>query len=105
MFTRSPGCICPCYQDASHQPYRSLDGAYLNRFVVEQTPYYLLDRQVERELIPMAQSYGMRLTVWLPLAESFLTGKYRPGSARPEAARFRETREQSAWVDRHFVDG
>src|SRR6266508_4188854 len=73
-----------------------LDGAYLNRFVVEQTPYYLLDRQVERELIPMAQSYGMRLTVWLPLAESFLTGKYRPGSARPEAARFHETRDQSA---------
>jgi len=48
----------------------------VNRFVVEQTPYHLLDRQVERELIPMAQSHGMGLTVWSRLAGSFLTGKY-----------------------------
>jgi aryl-alcohol dehydrogenase-like predicted oxidoreductase len=31
----------------------------LNRFVVEQTPYHLLDRRIERELAPMAQTYGM----------------------------------------------
>jgi aryl-alcohol dehydrogenase-like predicted oxidoreductase len=78
---------------------------HLNRFVVEQMPYHLLDRQVERELIPLAQSYGIGLTVWSPLAGGFLTGKYSRGSAQPPDARFRETGEPSDWVDRHFVDG
>ena len=31
----------------------------LNRFVCEQPPYHLLDRRPERELIPMAQTYGL----------------------------------------------
>jgi aryl-alcohol dehydrogenase-like predicted oxidoreductase len=78
---------------------------HLNRFVVEQMPYHLLDRRAERELIPMAQTYGVGLTVWSPLAGGFLTGKYRRDTARPEAARFRESGERNAWVDRHFVDG
>ena len=77
---------------------------HLNRFVVEQTPYHLLDRRVERELIPMAQSYGVGLTIWSPLAGGFLSGKYRRGASRPAAARFRESAERSDWVDRHFVD-
>jgi aryl-alcohol dehydrogenase-like predicted oxidoreductase len=77
---------------------------HLNRFVVEQTPYHLLDRRVERELIPMAQTYGIGLTIWSPLAGGFLTGKYRRGAAPPEAARFRTTGEQNSWVERHFVD-
>jgi aryl-alcohol dehydrogenase-like predicted oxidoreductase len=76
----------------------------LNRFVVEQMPYHLLDRRVERELIPMAQTYGVGLTIWSPLAGGFLSGKYQRGAPRPEAARFRETGEPSAWVERHFVE-
>ncbi|HEU4322972.1 MAG TPA: aldo/keto reductase [Roseiflexaceae bacterium] len=77
---------------------------HLNRFVVEQTPYHLLDRRAERELIPMAHSYGVGLTIWSPLAGGFLTGKYRRGAARPAVARFRDTGERSAWAERHFVD-
>jgi aryl-alcohol dehydrogenase-like predicted oxidoreductase len=77
---------------------------HLNRFVVEQTPYHLLDRRVERELVPMAQSYGVGLTVWSPLAGGLLSGKYRRGAPRPVTARFRATDEPNAWNDRHFVD-
>jgi aryl-alcohol dehydrogenase-like predicted oxidoreductase len=48
----------------------------LNRFVTEQPPYHLLDRRIERELVPLAQAYGMALIPWSPLASGFLTGKY-----------------------------
>lgn len=51
----------------------------LNRFVCEQPPYNLLDRRIERELIPMAQTYGIGLIPWSPLAAGFLTGKYERG--------------------------
>jgi aryl-alcohol dehydrogenase-like predicted oxidoreductase len=40
----------------------------LNRPVVEQTAYHLLDRRAERELVPAARSYGTGLTVWSPLS-------------------------------------
>ncbi len=33
----------------------------LNRFVTEQPPYHLLDRRIERELVPFAQTYGVAL--------------------------------------------
>ncbi len=62
----------------------------LNRFVTEQPPYNLLDRRIERELIPMAQTYGLGLIPWSPLAGGFLTGKYRRGGAAPEDGRFGE---------------
>ena len=49
----------------------------LNRFVSEQPPYNLLDRRVEREVIPMAQTYGFGIIPWSPLGGGLLTGKYR----------------------------
>ena len=49
----------------------------LNRFISEQPPYHILDRRVERELIPMAQTYGLGILPWSPLAGGLLTGKYR----------------------------
>jgi len=59
----------------------------LNRFVCEQPPYNLLDRRIERELIPMAQTFGLALIPWSPLAGGFLTGKYKRGQGTPEGAR------------------
>ena len=51
----------------------------LNRIVCEQPPYNLLDRRIERDLVPMAQTLGMGLIPWSPLAAGFLTGKYKRG--------------------------
>lgn len=59
----------------------------LNRVVCEQPPYHLLDRRIERELVPVAQTYGLALIPWSPLAGGFLTGKYARGAARPEGSR------------------
>lgn len=74
----------------------------LNRFTVEQAPYHLLDRRIERELLPMAQTYGIGVTLWSPLAGGFLTGKYKRGAARPSESRFTEI--DSDWGRRHFVE-
>jgi aryl-alcohol dehydrogenase-like predicted oxidoreductase len=73
----------------------------LNRFVSEQPPYHLLDRRIERELVPMALTYGIGLLPWSPLAGGFLTGKYQRGQERAKETRFSEKNE---WTDRHFVD-
>lgn len=51
----------------------------LNRFVCEQPPYNLLDRRIERDLVPMAQTFGIGLIPWSPLAAGFLSGKYHRG--------------------------
>ncbi len=59
----------------------------LNRFVSEQPPYNLMDRSIERELIPMAQTYGIAILPWSPLARGFLSGKYRRGEEVPEGSR------------------
>jgi aryl-alcohol dehydrogenase-like predicted oxidoreductase len=60
----------------------------LNRFVCEQPPYNLLDRRVERELLPMCRTYGIATIPWSPLAGGLLTGKYRRGEAPPEGTRY-----------------
>jgi aryl-alcohol dehydrogenase-like predicted oxidoreductase len=62
----------------------------LNRFVSEQPPYNLMDRRIERELVPMAQTFGIALIPWSPLASGFLTGKYKRDAPPPEEARIRE---------------
>ena len=59
----------------------------LNRFVCTQPPYNMLDRRVERELAPMALTYGIAIIPWAPLAGGYLTGKYHRGEARPASAR------------------
>src|ERR671933_94230 len=59
----------------------------LNRFVSEQPPYHILDRRIERELIPMARTYGLGIIPWSPLAGGKLTGKYRRGQPAPPNSR------------------
>jgi aryl-alcohol dehydrogenase-like predicted oxidoreductase len=46
------------------------------RFTHGQMYYSLLGRDIERDVIPMMQGYGLGLTVWSPLASGFLSGKY-----------------------------
>jgi aryl-alcohol dehydrogenase-like predicted oxidoreductase len=49
----------------------------LQRFRTEQPPYSILDRGIEREVLPVAERYGMGTLVWSPLAGGLLTGRYR----------------------------
>ncbi|MGH3321048.1 MAG: aldo/keto reductase [Streptosporangiaceae bacterium] len=49
----------------------------LHRFRTEQPPYSILNRGIEREVLPVCQRYGMGTLVWSPLAQGMLTGRYR----------------------------
>ncbi len=55
-------------------------------FVGLQIEYSLIERSVERELVPMAKALNIGLTAWSPLAGGILTGKYH-GHASPEQGR------------------
>jgi aryl-alcohol dehydrogenase-like predicted oxidoreductase len=39
-----------------------------------QVPYNLLNRDVERELLPMAEAFGMSVAAWAPMASGILSG-------------------------------
>jgi aryl-alcohol dehydrogenase-like predicted oxidoreductase len=51
----------------------------LQRFHTEQPPYSILNRGIEREVLPIAQRYGMGTLVWGPFAQGLLTGRVRKG--------------------------
>jgi aryl-alcohol dehydrogenase-like predicted oxidoreductase len=51
----------------------------LQRFRTEQPVYSILDRGIEREILPVTQRYGMGVLVWSPLAQGLLTGRVRKG--------------------------
>ena len=51
----------------------------LERFRADQPPYSILSRGIEREVLPVAQRYGMGILVWGPLGQGMLTGRVRKG--------------------------
>lgn len=57
------------------------------RVVAEQPPYSLLARGVEREVLPVAQRYGLGVLSWSPLAGGWLSGRYRKGAEQPVSGR------------------
>lgn len=60
---------------------------HLTPFISAQNAYNLLDRQLERELVPACNEHGVGLLPYFPLASGFLTGKYRSGQAMPDGGR------------------
>lgn len=60
---------------------------HLSPFVSAQNQYNLLDRRVERELMPACAKYGLGILPYFPLASGFLSGKYKHGEAPPEGTR------------------
>jgi aryl-alcohol dehydrogenase-like predicted oxidoreductase len=49
-------------------------------FAALQAPYNLLQRDIERDLLPMAEASGMTVAAWSPLAGGVLSGKFNSGS-------------------------
>jgi len=49
------------------------------RFRCEQPNYSILNRGIEREVLPVIERYGMGAIVWSPLAQGMLTGRVRKG--------------------------
>jgi aryl-alcohol dehydrogenase-like predicted oxidoreductase len=52
------------------------------QFIGLQIEYSLIERTVERELIPMAKAFNLGLVAWSPLAGGLLSGKYHSGDGK-----------------------
>ncbi len=69
-------------------------------FAALQSHYHLLEREVEREVLPYCAAHGVGFVPYFPLAGGFLTGKYQPGQAAPAGSRG----ESSEYVQRYMTD-
>ena len=70
-------------------------------FVVLQSEYNLLDRGVEREVLPYCRAHRVGFVPYHPLAGGFLTGKYEKGKPPPAGSRG----ERDRYVQRCMTDG
>lgn len=71
----------------------------LTPFISAQNNYNLLEREVESDLVPALEQYGLGLLPYFPLASGLLTGKYRRGEAAPAGSRI------AAWgMDSRLTD-
>ena len=76
--------------------------AGLAQFVSAQNFYNLLERNVERELVPACNAHGLGVLPYFPLASGLLTGKYQRGAAAPEGTRLSAPRFKGALSDKNF---
>lgn len=63
--------------------------------VTTQMEYSLLERGIEREVVPAAQHLGLGILPWSPLGRGVLTGKYRHGTPSDSRA---SSAESAGWV-------
>jgi len=66
--------------------------------IVEQPLYNMLFRYIEQEKMPVCARYGIGLTVFSPLAQGILTGKYN--DTTPADSRGAKT----SWLDRSLTE-
>jgi aryl-alcohol dehydrogenase-like predicted oxidoreductase len=59
----------------------------LHHFVSCREEYSLLARQLDHDMMPMLEAYGLGLIPFRPLANGLLTGKYKRGAPLPRSAR------------------
>ncbi|MFI4989799.1 MAG: aldo/keto reductase [Solirubrobacterales bacterium] len=56
------------------------------RVIFDESPYNLLDRRIENELVPMAMKHGLGIVAWAPLAQGMLASTYT-GRTLPTTSR------------------
>jgi aryl-alcohol dehydrogenase-like predicted oxidoreductase len=74
----------------------------LERFVSAQNEYSWLKRDIERDVVPALEEYGIGLLPYFPLASGLLSGKYRRGEPAPEGSRLQMWGRESALTDEAF---
>ncbi len=57
------------------------------QYILEQSPYNLLDRRIENELVPLCKKYDLGILAWAPLAQGVLAGRYTSAKNYPEGSR------------------
>jgi aryl-alcohol dehydrogenase-like predicted oxidoreductase len=66
------------------------------RIAALQNRYSLLEREAEKEVLPLCETFGIGFVPYFPLASGLLTGKYRRGQAPPSGSRLEHRPE--AWT-------
>ena len=78
---------------SNFDPWRIADAQWTARhhgytpFISSQPEYSMLERGVERAVLPVSENYGLGTLPYFPLAHGFLTGKYRRNEAVGENTR------------------
>jgi aryl-alcohol dehydrogenase-like predicted oxidoreductase len=73
------------------------------RFVVLQSEYNMLKRDVEREVLPYCRAHKVGFVPYYPLAGGFLTGKYEMGKSPPPGSRGESARAvQELMIERNY---
>jgi len=70
-----------------------------SKFVSIQPHYHLFEREIEEELIPACEYFGIGILPYYPLAGGFLTGKYKKGEPVPTGSRG----ESSEYVQKYMT--
>jgi aryl-alcohol dehydrogenase-like predicted oxidoreductase len=78
-------CNCPAWWTA--KAIGIAQRKNLAEFASMQMYYTLASRDLEREVVPFAQSEGLAILPWSPLAGGFLSGKFKRDQAGPNDAR------------------
>ena len=71
-----------------------------NSFVTIQSHYHMLERDVEKEVLPYCRTHGVGFIPFFPLAGGFLTGKYKRGEPAPPGSRG----ESSGYVQQYMTE-
>ena len=74
----------------------------IQTFISAQPHYSMLERNVERELIPFCGKYGVGILPYFPLANGFLTGKYRKDSPSPSGSRL-ESDDKGLFTESNYA--
>ncbi len=75
-----------------------------SRFVSAQNLYSILERDVEREVLPACEHFGLGFLPFFPLAAGLLTGKYKRGQKAPQGTRLNTwgARGENMLSDKNF---
>jgi aryl-alcohol dehydrogenase-like predicted oxidoreductase len=75
----------PAWRATRANAYAEFHG--LTRFQSAQVYYSIAGRDIEREIVPMAEAEKIAILPWSPLAGGLLSGKFDPDKPGPEGAR------------------
>ncbi|MBC7237027.1 MAG: aldo/keto reductase [Chloroflexi bacterium] len=70
-------------------------------FITIQPHYHMLEREVERELLPYCRAFDIGVLPYFPLAAGLLTGKYKPGMEPPPDSRAAENEGARRYIARY----
>lgn len=85
---------------SNYAAYRLVDSLWTSRaehlhsFITLQAHYNLVTRELERELVPACEKFGLGILPWSPLAGGFLSGKYRRGQPPTDGSRYAKWKER-----------